>query len=152
MLKAGDVAPDFDLKDTDGKRVKLSDLKGKDVVLYFYPKDDTPGCTKESCGFRDDISLFKARSAVVLGVSLDDQESHRRFTDKYSLNFPLLCDTDAKVSKTYGVYGEKNNYGKKYWGINRTTFIIDKEGKIKHVFSKVQVDTHSKDVLEVLGS
>jgi len=152
MLKAGDVAPDFEVKDTDGNKVKLSDLRGKEVVLYFYPKDDTSGCTKESCGFRDDISLFKARSAVVLGVSLDDQESHRRFTDKYSLNFPLLCDTDAKVSKAYGVYGEKNNYGKKYWGINRTTFIIDKEGKIKHIFSKVQVDTHSKDVLEVLGS
>lgn len=151
MLKAGDVAPDFELNDTEGKEVKLSDLRGKEVVLYFYPKDDTSGCTKESCGFRDDISLFKSRSAVVLGVSLDDQESHRRFTDKYSLNFPLLCDTDAKVSKAYGVYGEKNNQGKKYWGINRTTFIIDKEGKIKHIFSKVQVDTHSKDVLEILG-
>ncbi|MGA9363899.1 MAG: thioredoxin-dependent thiol peroxidase [Bacteroidota bacterium] len=150
MLKAGDKAPSFTLPSSDGSEVSLSDFKGKKVVLYFYPKDDTPGCTTEACSFRDDLSAFKRKGAVVLGVSVDGIESHQKFAEKYSLSFPLLSDEGKKVVKAYGVWKEKNLYGRKYMGTERTTFLIDKEGKIAHVFPKVKVDEHAKDVLDKL--
>ncbi len=149
-LKVGQKAPDFALMDDSGKKVKLSDLKGRKVVLYFYPKDDTPGCTKEACAFRDGIKEIKNRGAVVFGVSADSVESHKKFKDKFELNFPLLADTDKKVVEDYGTWKEKSMYGKKYMGIERTTFIIDGQGKISHIFPKVKVDEHYDEVLEAL--
>ena len=144
----GSLAPDFSLKSDDGKTYTLSQFRGKkEVVLYFYPKDDTSGCTKEACSFRDNATVFVARDAQVLGVSLDDLNSHSRFRAKNNLNFPLLSDPDHKVSDTYGVYKLKNSYGKESWGIERSTFIIDKSGKIKKTFRIVQVDGHTDDVL-----
>src|SRR5882672_8043369 len=148
--KVGQKAPDFTLVDDSGKTVKLSDLKGKKVVLYFYPKDDTPGCTKEACAFRDGISEIKKQGAVVLGVSADSVDSHKKFKSKFELNFPLLADTDKKIVESYGVWKEKINYGKKYMGIERTTFIINKEGKISHIFPKVKVDEHYDEVIDAL--
>jgi len=149
-LSVGDKAPMFSLKDQDGKVIDLKSLKGKQVVLYFYPKDDTPGCTKESCGFRDATKSIKRLGAVVLGVSLDGAESHRKFISKYELPFPLLCDEDATVSKMFGVYKLKNMYGKQYWGIERSTFIIDPVGELKTVFRHVKVDGHVEEVLAAL--
>lgn len=149
-LVEGMDAPDFELKDQDGKSVKLSDLKGKKVVLYFYPKDDTPGCTKEACSFRDNIGAFKGQQAVILGVSLDKGVSHQKFINKFQLNFPLLCDEDAKVSKLFGVYKKKNLYARLFWGIERSTFVIDEQGKIKKGFRKVKVDGHTEEVLAAL--
>lgn len=149
-LKVGRKAPDFSLMDDSGNKVKLADLKGKKVVLYFYPKDDTPGCTKEACAFRDGIKEIKAQGAVVFGVSADTVESHKKFKDKFDLNFPLLADPDKKVVEDYGTWKEKSMYGKKYMGIERTTFIIGKEGKISHIFPKVKVDEHYDEVLEAL--
>lgn len=149
-LKAGDKAPDFALSDTDGKTVRLSDLKGKMIVLYFYPKDDTPGCTKEACNLRDNHTLLRKKGIVVLGVSLDDQTSHQKFTKKFSLPFPLLCDTEKKVVTLYGVYGERSLYGRKFMGINRTTFLIDKDGKILHIFRKVDVEHHAEEIVAKL--
>ncbi len=149
-LKVGQKAPDFSLMDDSGNKVKLADLKGKKVVLYFYPKDDTPGCTKEACAFRDGIKEIKAQGAVVFGVSADTVESHKKFKDKFDLNFPLLADPDRKVVEDYGTWKEKSMYGKKYMGIERTTFIIGKEGKISHIFPKVKVDEHYDEVLEAL--
>ena len=146
----GDRAPQFTLQDTQGNKVKLADLKGKKVVLYFYPKDLTPGCTKEACGFRDHLPRFDKKDVAVLGVSADDVKSHQKFTEKYDLNFPLLADTDHKVAEMYGVWQEKNMYGRKSWGIKRTTFIIDEGGKIARVFGKVDTSSHSQDVLEAL--
>ena len=147
-LKIGDKAPDFTLMDTFGNKVKLSDFRGKGVVLYFYPKDDTLGCTKEACGFREDFKKFKSNDIEVIGVSLDDEESHKKFVDKFSLPFTLLCDTKADVSKKYGVYVQKNMYGKKFFGIKRTTFLIDKNGKISKVYGTVDTSNHSKEVLK----
>src|SRR5215470_12819726 len=149
-LKAGDKAPTFSLKNTEGKTVKLSDFKGKKLVLYFYPKDMTPGCTKEACGFRDDYTQLKKRGVEVVGVSADDQASHEKFTEKYSLPFTLLSDTDHSVMEKYGAWGEKNMYGKKVTGVLRSTFIIDEEGRIAHIFRKVKTDTHSGDVLKLI--
>ena len=149
-LKEGQKAPDFELKDTDGNKVRLSDFKGKKVVLYFYPKDDTSGCTKQACDFRDNIENIKNLNAVILGVSPDNEGSHKKFTDKYGLNFTLLCDTDISVSKKYGAYGEKELMGRKYKGIIRSTFIIDEEGDIKKVFYKVNPEKSIGEVLEVL--
>jgi len=146
----GDRAPQFTLQDAQGRKIKLADLKGRKVVLYFYPKDSTPGCTKEACGFRDDLTKFEKKDVAVLGVSADDVSSHQRFTEKYDLNFPLLSDPDHKVAEMYGVWQEKNMYGRKSWGIKRTTFVIDEEGKIARVFAKVDTSTHSQDVLEAL--
>jgi thioredoxin-dependent peroxiredoxin len=151
-LKVGDKAPAFSLKNTEGKTVKLSDYTGKKVVLYFYPKDDTPGCTKEACGFRDDFAQLKKRGVEVLGVSGDDQKSHQKFTDKYSLPFTLLSDPDHEMMEKYGAWGEKNMYGKKSMGVLRITYIIDEEGKIAHLFKKVKTDTHSQDVLKVIDA
>ncbi|MBC8104597.1 MAG: thioredoxin-dependent thiol peroxidase [Cytophagales bacterium] len=150
--EVGAIAPEFTLKSQAGDApVSLRDYQGKQaVVLYFYPKDDTPGCTTESCSFRDLKGDYEAAGAAILGVSLDDVESHQKFADKYRLTFPLLADTDAAVSTAYGVYKEKNNYGKKYMGIERTTFVIDETGHIAKVFPRVKVDDHGDAVLEFL--
>jgi len=151
-LAVGDPAPDLSLPDQQGKPVTLKSFRGKQVVLYFYPKDDTPGCTKESCEFRDVESQIVRAGGVIVGVSLDDKESHQKFIKKFGLPFPLLSDEDAAVSKAYGVYKEKNMYGKKYWGIERSTFVIDPNGKLKAVFRKVKVDGHVDEVLTALRS
>ncbi len=143
-------APAFSLKATDGKTVKLSDFKGKTVVLYFYPKDDTPGCTKEACAFRDRLSEIQALGAVVLGVSADDVAKHVAFTEKYSLNFPLLADTDHAVCEKYGAWREKNMYGKVSMGIQRSTYIIGPDGKVARLWKKVSVDGHDEQVIEAL--
>ncbi len=151
MLKVGDKAPDFKLKSDKDQEVSLSDFLGKtDVVLYFYPKDNTPGCTKEACSFRDNIEPIQAKNAVVLGVSPDSVKSHQSFINKQNLNFTLLSDPDNKVAKAFGAWGEKRMYGKKYEGILRSTFVIGKDGKIKHVFEKVKPDGHAEEVLGVL--
>jgi len=151
-LKVGQKAPDFTVETDTGEKAKLSDFKGKKVVLYFYPKDDTPGCTKEACAFRDGISEIRKKGAVVLGVSADSVDSHKKFKDKFDLNFPLLADTDKKIVESYGVWKEKSMYGKTYMGIERTTFIIDEAGKISHIFPKVKVDEHYDEVLEALSA
>lgn len=149
-LKVGDRAPEFSLPDQTGTETRLSQHKGKQVVLYFYPKDDTPGCTKEARGFRDVSPSMKKAGAVVLGVSLDGQASHQKFAAKFDLPFTLLSDEDAKVSKAYGVYKQKNMYGKSFWGIERSTFVIDEQGALKAIFRKVKVDGHVEEVLEIL--
>jgi peroxiredoxin Q/BCP len=149
-LEVGDKAPALTLPDQSGERVGLKDFTGKQVVLYFYPKDDTSGCTKESCDFRDAITPIKKVGAIVLGVSFDGQESHQKFIKKFALPFTLLSDEDKAVAKAYGVYKEKSMYGKKYWGIERSTFVIDQAGKLKAIFRKVKVDGHVKEVLAAL--
>jgi len=147
----GKMAPDFTLPSTTGESISLKQFKGKKtVVLYFYPKDDTPGCTKEACEFRDLNAEFDKVNSVILGVSTDSLESHLKFRDKQHLPFPLLADTDNEVARMYGVWKQKNLYGKKYMGIERTTFIIDGQGKISHVFPKVKVTDHYDEVLEAL--
>ena len=150
MLKVGEKAPTFTLVDDSGKKVSLKDFKGKKVVLYFYPKDLTPGCTVEACDFRDISALLKKKKAVVLGVSKDSVTLHGKFRDKHELNFPLLSDEDGKVCEAYGVWQEKSMYGKKYMGIARTTFIIGTTGKIENIFEKVKVKGHTEEVLENL--
>jgi len=149
-LKVGQKAPEFTVVNDEGQKVKLSEFKGKKVVLYFYPKDDTPGCTTEACAFRDGIDEIKSHGAVVIGVSTDSVESHKKFKDKFDLNFPLLADADKKIVQAYGTWKEKSMYSKKYMGIERTTFIIDGQGKISHIFPKVKVDEHYDEVLEAL--
>ena len=148
--KVGDVAPDFRLPSTRGKETTLKEHKGKDVILYFYPKDDTPGCTAEACSFRDHESDLSKAHAVVLGVSTDSLESHDKFRGKYELNFPLLSDATGDIVKMYGVWKEKNMYGKRYWGIARTTFWIGPDGKIKKIWKKVDTKRHAEEVLEAL--
>jgi peroxiredoxin Q/BCP len=150
MLKVGDKAPAFTLKDDTGTPVSLKDFKGKKVVLYFYPKDLTPGCTVEACDFRDASVQIKKKKAVVLGVSKDSVALHEKFRDKHELNFPLLSDEEGKVCEAYGVWQQKSMYGKKYMGIARTTFVIGTSGKIEHIFEKVKVKGHSEEVLGVL--
>lgn len=150
MLEVGKKAPDFSLLDQDGKKVSLKDFLGKKIILYFYPKDDTSGCTKEACSFRDEFPKFKKTHAVILGVSPDSIKSHKKFIDKYDLPFSLLADEEKKVLEKYGVWKEKSMYGRKYMGVERTTFIIDVEGKIKKIFNKVKVDGHNKEVMEAL--
>ena len=149
-IKVGNKAPDFTLETGDGEKIKLSSLKGKQVVLYFYPRDNTPGCTREACAFRDGLSKLKRKGAIVLGVSTDSAASHKKFADKFDLNFPLLADIDRKVVEKYGAWQEKSNYGKKYMGIVRSTVIIDENGKVAHIFPKVKVDGHFEEVLEAL--
>jgi peroxiredoxin Q/BCP len=149
--QVGQPAPSFSLPSNGGKTISLDDFRGKQaVVLYFYPADDTPGCTKEACAFRDLGSQFAAAGAAILGVSTDPVDSHEKFARKFGLNFPLLADTDASVSTAYGVYGEKNLYGKKSIGIIRATFIIDRDGIIRKVYPRVKVDQHADDVLEAV--
>lgn len=149
-VEAGQKAPAFTLTADDGTKVRLSELKGKPVVLYFYPRDDTPGCTREACSFRDRKSELKKLGAVVLGVSTDSIESHGKFRDKYDLNFPLLADVDHSVAEKYGAWREKNMYGKKSLGIQRSTFLIDPAGKVAKVWKAVKVDGHDEQVLEAL--
>lgn len=149
-LKVGDKAPSFKLKNQDAKAISLADLKGKSIVLYFYPKDDTPGCTKEACNFRDEFPKFGKMKAEIIGISTDSVESHKKFAEKYKLPFNLLSDEKKEVVEKYGVWKEKNMYGKKYMGIERTTFIIDPSGKIRNIFPKVKVDDHNKEVMEAL--
>lgn len=152
MLKEGDAAPDFQARDQEGREVRLSDFRGQRVVLYFYPKDDTPGCTREACSFRDSHSTFEDQNIKVLGVSLDDESSHQAFISKFNLPFTLLADTDHAVSDAYGVYGEQRWGDKKYMGVARKTFLIDEQGSIKKVFDKVNVEAHSDEVLAAFGS
>lgn len=151
-LSVGDKAPDFSLEADSGQTVSLSSLRGKRFVLYFYPKDNTPGCTKEACDFRDSLQQMAKTDTLVFGVSTDDIASHQRFARKFSLNFPLLSDPDAKASRTFGVYKQKSMYGKTFEGIERTTFVIDGEGRIQYIFPKVKVDGHIQAVLQMLAS
>jgi len=147
MVKEGSAAPAFKTTDANGETVNLKDFRGKKVVLYFYPKDDTPGCTKEACSFRDAFSKFKKQGVTILGVSPDSEKSHQKFTAKYKLPFTLLADTDHSIADAYGVYGEKKFMGRTYMGIHRTTFLIDEKGKIKKVFEKVKPEDHADEVL-----
>ena len=148
MLKEGSTAPVFTTTDTDGNKVKLKDLRGKKVVLYFYPKDDTPGCTKEACSFRDAFSDFKKKGITILGVSPDKQSAHQKFTEKYKLPFTLLSDTDHAIAEAYESWGEKKFMGRTYLGVLRNTFLIDEKGKIKKIFEKVKPEEHAREVLE----
>jgi peroxiredoxin Q/BCP len=147
----GDAAPVFTAKNQNGESVNSADFRGRRVVLYFYPKDDTPGCTKQACSLRDSFDVFREKGIKVFGVSTDSEESHRKFISKYALPFDLLADTEKEIVNAYGVYGEKNNYGKKYMGVNRTTFLIDENGKIVKIFKKVKVEEHASEVLEAFG-
>lgn len=149
-LKEGDKAPAFTAKDQNGKEVSLADYQGKNVILYFYPKDDTPGCTAESCDFRDNYQSLLSKGFEVIGVSTDDEKSHKKFETKYSLPFTLIADNELKIVEAYGVWVEKNMYGKKYMGTARTTFIIDAEGVITHVISKVDTKASSQQVLDLV--
>ncbi len=151
MLKEGDKAPAFKGKNQDGKAVKLADFKGKKLALYFYPKDDTPGCTKQACSLRDGIAELKKAGIEVVGVSIDDEKSHQKFIAKYELPFDLLADTDKSIVEAFGVWREKSMYGKKYMGTHRKTFLIDEKGKIVKIFDKVKVSEHADEVLAAFG-
>jgi len=150
LLVVGTQAPEFTTTDQDGKTRSLSDFKGKKVILYFYPKDNTPGCTKEACGFRDHFSEFRQLGVEILGVSVDAEKSHRSFVQKYELPFTLLADPDKHLVEMYGVWGEKKRYGKTYMGTNRATYLIDELGKIIAVFPRVKPDSHAEEILTVL--
>jgi peroxiredoxin Q/BCP len=149
-LKAGDKAPDFTANDQNGRTISLGDFSGKTVILYFYPKDDTPGCTAEACDFRDNYQSLVGKGFEVIGVSTDDEKSHKKFETKYNLPFPLIADSDQTIVNAYGVWAEKNMYGKKYMGTVRTTFIIDGDGLIKEVITKVDTKAASQQVLDLL--
>jgi thioredoxin-dependent peroxiredoxin len=151
MVKEGDIAPDFILKHRDGQVMNLSDFRGQRVVLYFYPKDDTPGCTEEACSFRDAHALFEGKNIVVLGVSPDSESSHTKFSEKYDLPFQLLSDPDHKIAESYGAYGDKKFMGREYKGVLRKTFLIDEEGRIAKIFDKVNVSEHADEVLRAFG-
>jgi peroxiredoxin Q/BCP len=151
MIEQGAAAPDFTLPDQDGEPTRLSQFRGQTVVLYFYPKADTPGCTTQACGIRDHRADYEAAGAVVLGVSPDSVKDVKKFADKQSLNFRLLADEDHAVCELYGVWGEKSMYGRTYWGANRSTFIIDGDGSVAHVIPKASPKTHDAEVLQVLG-
>ena len=146
-LKVGDRAPEFSLPDTYGNVITISSLKGKRVVLYFYPRDNTPGCTKEACGFRDNYAQFQAKNTLIFGVSTDTAKSHLKFAEKFELPFPLLCDVDAQVATAYESYGKKKMMGKEYLGIFRNTFVIDAEGKIEKIYLAVKAELHPAQVL-----
>ena len=150
-LAEGQQAPDFELKDESGKTHRLSDYQGQPILLYFYPKDDTPGCTTEACNFRDDYSAYQEAGVVIVGVSADDEHSHFKFKEKYELPFTLLADTEKEVVNLYGVWGTKKMYGKEYQGIFRTTFLIDKSGNIAKIFEKVKPASHSEEVLNAIS-
>ena len=148
MLKEGTVAPNFTANNANGETVRLKDLRGRKVVIYFYPKDDTPGCTKEACSFRDAFADFKKRGIEVVGVSTDSEAAHQKFTAKYKLPFTLLADTDHSIADAYGVYGEKKFMGRTYMGVKRMTFLIDEKGKIRKVYEKVKPEEHAQEILE----
>ena len=148
--KIGGKAPAFTVFGDNGKKVSLSDFRGKKVILYFYPKDNTPGCTRESCAFRDNLTEIKRKGGAVVGVSVDSVASHKGFKQKYALNFPLLSDSEKKISLAYGVWKQKSLYGRKYMGLERSTFLINEDGKIAKIFPKVQVDGHLDEVLAAL--
>ncbi len=151
MLNVGNKAPIFSLVANDGKNYSLKDFKGKKIVIYFYPKDDTSGCTAEACSFRDNLTSIKKKGAVLLGVSPDGLKSHEKFVSKYDLNFPVLSDESKEMLSEYGVWQEKSMYGRKYMGVVRTTYIIDEKGKISHIFPKVKVDGHTEEILKALS-
>ena len=151
-LKEGDIAPKFTAKNQNGDTISLSDFAGKDVILYFYPKDDTPGCTAEACDFRDNYQSLQKQGFNVIGVSTDDEASHKKFVNKYQLPFTLISDTDKSIVEAYGVWVEKNMYGKKYMGTARKTFLIDKEGKINKIIDKVDTKESYKQVLDLLNN
>jgi thioredoxin-dependent peroxiredoxin len=146
-LKPGDLAPNFSLPDAQGNLINLDELRGKRVILYFYPRDNTPGCTKEACAFEEKYPEYQSRDIVVLGVSTDDAKSHIKFTQKYQLSFPLLCDIDASVATSYGCYGLKKFMGKEYMGITRMTFVIDADGKIEKIYRKIKPELHAAEIL-----
>ena len=148
MLQAGDQAPAFSLPDQDGNQVSLKDFAGKKLVIYFYPKDQTPGCIKEACSFRDNIDAFKKHGIAVIGVSIDSEKSHKNFISKQNLNFPLLADVNKEMVTAYGVWGEKSMYGRKYFGTFRKTFLIKPQGIIDKIYHKVKVATHAEDILK----
>ena len=150
-LQEGDPAPDFELPITGGGTLRLSENRGNNVILYFYPKDDTPGCTTEACNFRDNLDLLNETGALVYGISPDTVKSHDKFINKFDLNFPLLADEGAAVAKLYGVWKEKNMYGRKYMGIERTTFLIDSEGNISKIWRKVKPAGHAEAILKLLS-
>ncbi|HET6643249.1 MAG TPA: thioredoxin-dependent thiol peroxidase [Gaiellaceae bacterium] len=152
MVEEGQEAPDFELTSDAGERVRLSQFRGRPVVLYFYPKDDTPGCTAQACGIRDSYDDFEQQGAVVLGVSPDEESSHVKFKQKYGLPFTLLADPEHEVAEQYGVWGEKNYMGKTYWGVERSTFLIDEDGRIAKVMRRVKPDTHAERVLAALAA
>jgi peroxiredoxin Q/BCP len=152
MIKVGAMAPDFELKADSGQTVRLGNYRGRRVILYFYPKDDTSGCTKQACGFRDHLPEFEARDAAVLGVSPDGVASHERFRDKYELNFPLLADPDHSVAAAYGAWGKKKMYGREYDGILRSTFVIAPDGRVEKVYAKVKPAGHAELLLKNLPS
>jgi len=147
-LQPGDMAPDFSGIDQNGEQIKLSDFRGKKVILYFYPKDDTPGCTAQACNLRDNYDQLLKEGFVVLGISKDNEKSHRKFIDKYNLPFSLIADTDTKINEAYGVWAEKSLYGKTYWGTNRTTFVINEEGKIAEIIRKVDTKNHISQIIK----
>jgi peroxiredoxin Q/BCP len=150
-LKEGMIAPDFELMDQEGKLHKLGDYRGKEIVLYFYPKDDTPGCTVEACNFRDNFEVFKSAGVEILGISPDSMKSHAKFQQKHGLPFPLLADENHKVCEVYGVWGIKKFMGKEYFGVYRTTYVIDEEGLIKKIFENVKPSEHAQEILSLLG-
>jgi peroxiredoxin Q/BCP len=150
MLKIGQKAPDLMLASSDGKTLNLKDFTGKKIVLYFYPKDNTSGCTKEACSFESNLKAIKKKGAIVIGVSADSVDSHMKFAQKYGLSFPLLSDEKKDIIKSYGVWKEKSMYGRKYFGIERTTVVIDEKGIVRQIFNKVKVDGHTDEVLAVL--
>jgi thioredoxin-dependent peroxiredoxin len=152
MIEEGKPAPDFELTSDSGETVRLSDLKGRPVVVYFYPRDDTPGCTAQACGIRDNYGAFGEHGAVVLGISPDDESAHVKFKEKYGLPFTLLADPDHRVADEYGVWGERSMYGKTYMGIERSTFVIDSEGNVARIMRRVKPDTHAEQVLQALPS
>jgi len=150
MLKIGHKAPDFTLASGNGKTLSLKDFSGKKIILYFYPKDNTSGCTKEACSFETNLKAIKKKGAVLVGISADSVDSHVKFAEKYALSFPLLSDEKKDVIKSYGVWKEKSMYGRKYFGIERTTVVIDEQGIVQHIFNKVKVDGHTEEVLAIL--
>ncbi len=152
MVSIGSKAPDFTLPIDDGTNFKLSDYRGQKVIVYFYPKDNTPGCTTEACDFRESISQFNKLNCKVIGISRDSVATHAKFKEKYNLNFPLGADEEGSVCQLYGVWVQKSMFGKKYYGINRTTFLIDEQGIVTHAWPNVSVSTHIKDILTVLQS
>lgn len=152
MLKEGSVAPAFTTTDAKGQPIKLKNFRGEKLVLYFYPKDDTPGCTREACSFRDAFAEFRKRGIKVFGISPDNETSHKKFTDKFQLPFTLLADTDHAIADAYGTYGQKKFMGRTYMGVNRTTFLIDEKGKIKKIFEKVKPEDHAREVLDAFDT